>query len=62
MTDARSDHDILVGLDTKFEVLIEQGKDHETRIRGLEKSKYRALGIVSVLSFITAFLGLRFGR
>ena len=56
MTDARSDHDILVGLDTKFEVLIEQGKDHETRIRGLEKSKYRALGIVSVLSFIAAFL------
>ena len=62
MTDARSDHDILVGLDTKFEVLIEQGKDHETRIRGLERSKYRVLGIASALSLVATFLGLRFGR
>ena len=60
--DSRSDHDILVGLDAKFDVLAKQSTDHEQRLRSLEKSKYMALGVASLVGLLGSFLGLRLGR
>lgn len=42
----QADHDLLVRMDTKLDVLIAQGKDHEERLRVVEKTVTEHSGVI----------------
>ncbi len=51
-----SDHDLLIRIDGKLDSVCACQADHETRIRGLENSLVKVLGIGALAGFITGWL------
>jgi hypothetical protein len=43
-------------INQKLDLLVEQRSDHETRIRDLEKARWRFVGAAGLLGAITGFL------
>lgn len=43
---------ILGSLDAKVDTLLENNRDHETRIRSLESSKAKGLGMLAVIGAV----------
>ena len=43
----------------KLDVLVSCKEDHETRIRNLEGSFWKVIGLASVISFVAGFFGSR---
>lgn len=52
----QSDHDLLIRVDEKLSILLNERKDHETRIRRLELWGAIALGISYALQFYFNFI------
>ena len=55
--EAMTDRELLLQIAESTEVLIECKKDHETRIRTLENSFWKVIGLASVISFIAGIFG-----
>lgn len=44
----------LGSMDSKLDTLLAKGDDHETRIRDLEQSKFKALGMLAVVTVLVS--------
>jgi len=55
--DALTDRELLLQINERTAVLIDCKDDHEKRIRSLEGSFWKVIGLASVISFITGFFG-----
>jgi hypothetical protein len=53
----QTDRELLIQMNGKLDTLVECSKDHETRIRNLEGSFWKVIGMASVISFIAGFFG-----
>lgn len=59
--DAMTDRELLLQINERTEILITCKEDHETRIRTLESSFWKVIGLASVISFIAGFFGSKIG-
>ena len=50
------DHDLLVRIDEKLELLIKKADDHETRIRRLEMWGFVAVGLMYAVQAYLTFM------
>jgi hypothetical protein len=55
--DALTDRELLLQINERTAVLIDCKDDHEKRIRSLEGSFWKVIGLALVISFITGFFG-----
>jgi hypothetical protein len=55
------DHDLLIRIDSKLDAALKSITDHETRIRSLESSLVKVLGVGAISGFITGWLSRFFG-
>ncbi len=55
--DAKTDRELLLQINERTAVLIDCKDDHEARIRTLEGSFWKVIGLASVISFIAGFFG-----
>lgn len=58
-SEAMTDRELLLQINERTEILIGCKNDHETRIRTLETSFWKVIGLASVISFIAGFFGSR---
>ena len=56
------DHDLLIRIDSKLDSIVELQKDHEERIRGMEKSLLKVLGVGAITGFVAGWLSRYFGN
>ena len=49
MVDPQTDHDLLVVINTKLDILVNNVTDHESRLRRLELKLYGLSGVATVL-------------
>jgi hypothetical protein len=56
-----TDHDLLIRIDGKLDAVCMCQADHETRIRSLEGSLIKVLGVGAIAGFITGWIGRMFG-
>jgi len=56
-----TDHDLLIRIDGKLDAVSACQADHETRIRNLEGSLIKVLGVGAIAGFITGWIGRMFG-
>jgi hypothetical protein len=55
--DAKTDRELLLQINERTEILITCKNDHEVRIRSLEGSFWKVIGLASVISFIAGLFG-----
>lgn len=55
--DPATDRELLLQMNGKLDTLVSCKDDHETRIRSLEGSFWKVIGLASVISFIAGFFG-----
>lgn len=55
--DPQTDRELLIQMNGKLDTLISCKDDHEIRIRALETSFWKVIGLASVISFIAGFFG-----
>ena len=53
----QTDRELLIQMNEKLDVLVSCKDDHETRIRTLENSFWKVIGLASIISFIAGFFG-----
>ena len=53
----QTDRELLIQMNEKLDVLVSCKDDHETRIRTLESSFWKVIGLASIISFIAGFFG-----
>lgn len=58
--DAMTDRELLLQINERTAVLIDCKEDHETRIRTLEGSFWKVIGLASVISFVAGWFGSKF--
>jgi hypothetical protein len=56
------DHDLLIRISSKLDSFVELQKDHEDRIRGLERSLIKVLGVGAITGFIAGWLSKFFNN
>jgi hypothetical protein len=54
----RERDELLIRLDERMDTLVSANADKETRIRSLEKSKWRHSGAIAVMMFVLQTFGL----
>ena len=58
-----SDHDLLLRIDTKMDLVISCQGDHEIRLRALERWQWKATGITAgVSALIGSVMGVLIGK
>ena len=55
--DPATDRELLLQMNTKLDTLVGCSKDHEDRIRELEGSFWKVIGLASVISFVAGLFG-----
>ena len=55
----QTERELLLQMNEKLDTLITCKNDHEQRIRDLEGSFWKVIGLASVISFIAGFFGSR---
>lgn len=55
--DPQTDRELLIQMNQKLDVLVSCKDDHEARIRTLEGSFWKVIGLASVISFVAGFFG-----
>ena len=55
--DPGTDRELLIQMNTKLDTLVGCSKDHEDRIRSLEGSFWKVIGLASVISFVAGLFG-----
>ena len=55
--DPQTDRELLIQMNEKLDTLIGCKDDHEIRIRTLENSFWKVIGLASIISFIAGFFG-----
>jgi hypothetical protein len=58
--DPQTDRELLLQMNEKLDTLIGCKDDHEQRIRNLENSFWKLIGLASVISFIAGWFGSKF--
>jgi hypothetical protein len=58
--DPATDRELLIQMNQKLDTLVSCKDDHETRIRNLEGSFWKVIGLASVISFVAGWFGSRF--
>ena len=58
--DPQTDRELLIQMNGKLDTLITCKDDHETRIRSLETSFWKVIGLASVISFVAGWFGSKF--
>ena len=53
----QTDRELLLQMNEKLDTLVECSKDHEDRIRSLEGSFWKIIGLASIISFLTGLFG-----
>ena len=53
----QTDRELLIQMNEKLDTLVGCNKDHETRIRSLENSFWKVIGLASVISFFAGLFG-----
>lgn len=56
-----TDHELLLLMNEKLDRLVNNDKDHEERIRCLEKSFWQVIGVSSMISFFAGMFGGKLG-
>lgn len=56
-SEAMTDRELLLQINERTEILIGCKNDHETRIRSLEGSFWKVIGLASVISFCAGLFG-----
>lgn len=56
MNDNQTDHDLLIRMDEKLELIIKDNKDHESRIRSLEQFRWQLVGGILVLNGVADYI------
>lgn len=56
----QTERELLLAIHKDVKTLITCKDDHETRIRALEGSFWKVIGLASVISFIAGFFGSKF--
>lgn len=56
----QTERELLLAIHRDVKILITCKDDHETRIRTLEGSFWKVIGMASVISFIAGWVGSRF--
>jgi len=56
----QTDRELLIQMNGKLDVLVSCKEDHETRIRTLENSFWKVIGLASLISFIAGWFGSKF--
>jgi hypothetical protein len=55
--DPTTDRELLIQMNAKLDVLVDCKDDHERRIRSLESSFWKIIGLSSVISFVAGWVG-----
>jgi len=55
-----TDRELLIQMNEKLDTLVSCKNDHETRIRSLEGSFWKVIGLASIISFIAGWFGSKF--
>ena len=55
--DPQTDRELLIQMNQKLDVLVSCKEDHETRIRTLENSFWKVIGLASIISFFAGLFG-----
>jgi len=55
----RSDHDLLIEMNTKLDLLVNSDADKETRIRSLERARYTLAGMAALGGGALGVIGQR---
>ena len=55
-----TDRELLLAIHSDVKVLVKCQEDHETRIRSLEGSFWKVIGLASLISFIAGWFGSKF--
>lgn len=58
--DPQTDRELLIQMNGKLDTLISCKDDHEIRIRALETSFWKVIGLASVISFVAGWFGSKF--
>ena len=58
--DPQTDRELLIQMNGKLDTLITCKDDHETRIRSLETSFWKVIGLASVISLVAGWFGSKF--
>ena len=53
---SNSDHDLLIRIDEKLNLLIMDSSDHEKRIRAIETTRWMLMGGASVIAVVVNYL------
>lgn len=56
----QTERELLLAIHKDVKVLVKCQEDHETRIRTLENSFWKVIGLASVISFIAGWFGSKF--
>ena len=55
-----TDRELLLAIHSDVKALVDCKKDHETRIRHLEGSFWKMIGLASVIGFVAGWFGKNF--
>ena len=55
--DPQTERELLLQMNGKLDVLVSCKEDHETRIRELEGSFWKVIGLASLISFVAGLFG-----
>lgn len=55
--DPQTERELLILMNEKLDALINCKEDHEDRIRSLEGSFWKTIGLASTIAFFTGFFG-----
>lgn len=56
----QTERELLLDIRKDVKALVKCQEDHETRIRGLENSFWKVIGLASLISFIAGWFGSKF--
>lgn len=58
--DPATDRELLIQMNEKLDTLVSCKNDHELRIRSLEGSFWKVIGLASIISFVAGWFGSKF--
>lgn len=61
MMTPKTERELLIQMNEKLDLLVTCREDHEIRIRNLENSFWKTIGLASTIAFFAGFFGSKIG-